>query len=673
MKKILKITLMSDLCAAVGKNYAALIDTDTALDELGLPYIPSKRLKGCLREVAEFVGLAEEKIDSIFGISGNDVSGTLFLTDAKIENYEAFRSEILKEKLPYARVIDIFCSVRSETAIENDTAKDKSLRFIRVVNRLSPTDNKNLNFFAEITFPDEAFDDIAKLCKGLRNIGYHRNRGLGVVKCELKDCITYKNNDLNFDFAKTPDTMCRIDYKILLKSDLMLPGNDANSTLDYIPGTTVLGSLAGKYAGANFEKVFLSNRVRFENLYLVDDGGNKYVPSPRFFGKIKAATDVADKGVKNLIASRNVNDGKIIKPLKKGFVNVTQGYKDVAVKTTYHNSMQGNDKNLYTQDCICAGQTFKGSIIAPYEIMQELAPLLADNEMKFGRSKTAQYATCRIIWKKATLEKNNIKQIATNQTIAFVCESDVILTDENGIFTTELKELKNQLGLGYVADGDLGIETNISAKLITGYNAKWNLKKTQIPAISAGSCIVLDLPEDKEFSEYLYIGEKQNEGFGKIKLYNNVKELKVDNQKREAPISINESNSFLKDKINSIQLDDQIIKKAIDIVEMLDKDKQGNLKKDRNGKFMYRYLNINSSQIGRAMLMCKESKDRNDFNHRINSIKTDSVRNSLNYCFNDYCFKLHGKTNIANDWTKAQKLILTILTLKKYQLKGAGK
>ena len=53
MKKYkLKIELLSDLCVANGGVYNSMLDTDVCSDAYGLPYIPGKRIKGCLRECA---------------------------------------------------------------------------------------------------------------------------------------------------------------------------------------------------------------------------------------------------------------------------------------------------------------------------------------------------------------------------------------------------------------------------------------------------------------------------------------------------------------------------------------------------------------------------------------------------------------------------------------------
>lgn len=51
----IKIELMSDLCAGSGYSFAGVIDSDVSYDEYGLPFLPARRLKGCMREAAELV------------------------------------------------------------------------------------------------------------------------------------------------------------------------------------------------------------------------------------------------------------------------------------------------------------------------------------------------------------------------------------------------------------------------------------------------------------------------------------------------------------------------------------------------------------------------------------------------------------------------------------------
>lgn len=48
----IKIELLSDLCTCSGETYNSMVDMDVVYDENGIPYIPAKRLKGCIRESA---------------------------------------------------------------------------------------------------------------------------------------------------------------------------------------------------------------------------------------------------------------------------------------------------------------------------------------------------------------------------------------------------------------------------------------------------------------------------------------------------------------------------------------------------------------------------------------------------------------------------------------------
>ena len=48
----LTIKLLSDSCTCSGETYNSMVDMDVVYDENGLPYIPAKRIKGCIREAA---------------------------------------------------------------------------------------------------------------------------------------------------------------------------------------------------------------------------------------------------------------------------------------------------------------------------------------------------------------------------------------------------------------------------------------------------------------------------------------------------------------------------------------------------------------------------------------------------------------------------------------------
>ena len=49
----IQIELLSSTLIGSGSGFGATIDADVMLDECGVPYIPVKRIKGCLKDAAE--------------------------------------------------------------------------------------------------------------------------------------------------------------------------------------------------------------------------------------------------------------------------------------------------------------------------------------------------------------------------------------------------------------------------------------------------------------------------------------------------------------------------------------------------------------------------------------------------------------------------------------------
>lgn len=66
---VIRITLHSDLCAGNGESRGNAVDTDIVLTAAGLPRIPARRLKGCLRAAAgELAALGDEAARSCSAI-----------------------------------------------------------------------------------------------------------------------------------------------------------------------------------------------------------------------------------------------------------------------------------------------------------------------------------------------------------------------------------------------------------------------------------------------------------------------------------------------------------------------------------------------------------------------------------------------------------------------------
>jgi CRISPR/Cas system CSM-associated protein Csm3 (group 7 of RAMP superfamily) len=187
-KFTMQIILLSDTLIGSAEGYGAIIDKDSVFDEVGLPIIPGKRIKGILREQAELFQLFGNSlmdVDILFGKSGltNKITEYLSVSSFVLPDYEANKTYlkylIQKKIISRSEVMEYFTSLRMMTSIDKDgIAADTSLRTFRVL-------NKGLVFTGELHFDpahEKIFENIVSLT---RRIGSMRNRGLGHIQCKL--------------------------------------------------------------------------------------------------------------------------------------------------------------------------------------------------------------------------------------------------------------------------------------------------------------------------------------------------------------------------------------------------------------------------------------------------------------------------------------------------------
>ncbi len=192
----LKLKLLSPTLIGSGEGFGALIDTDIVFDDAGIPFVPSKRIKGCLLDSAtEVKEIFNDLIDfpmdieTTFGKKGDSKSGAVYfsnLTVADYKNNKAWLDYYLKNKkypdiLSRERILETFTEIRQQTAIESGVAKDGSLRTIRVI-------KKGFEFYGDIHIEKESetiLDTLMLACLNFRFMGTKRNRGFGEIHCSL--------------------------------------------------------------------------------------------------------------------------------------------------------------------------------------------------------------------------------------------------------------------------------------------------------------------------------------------------------------------------------------------------------------------------------------------------------------------------------------------------------
>lgn len=640
MSKI-KISLRSDLCAAGGDGFSSIIDTDISYDNYGFPVIGARRLKGCLRDAAKLIDC--RNIDEIFGVSGSSKSGSLKISDAHIKDYNLLKEEVIASGLNAEEVISLFTYTRASTAIENDTAMDNSLRFIRVVKQYSPLTNKETVFEAETDIDEKYKNDLEEICKALRNIGYKRNRGYGAVSCSFEyvkqDHSAFEPKEINGDIAA-------ITYLIRLKDNVMLPAAASDETADYISGSSVMGFFAHEYLRSNpadeaFENIFLKNSVSFSNLYISDESMKEYFPAPVILGKIKG-----EGGAFNIVTYKN-KDGKIIKPVKSGYSCYDSIIKKPLTETVYHHT-RGEEANLYTQTSLCSGQYFRGTIVGNSDYLKVVYDILTHSTLRFGRSKTAQYSTCELVKAEIFSGSAPSKSINAGEQFIILLLSDALIPDEMGGYDISVQGLQNAIGNGIeklVCDkGEAVKRSALRYRVIAGYNSKWNFQKPQIRTIAAGSTLVFRAEENMKIPSRFSIGAKTGEGFGQVMICRpqDFAERSVAVQAKSSS-AIN--NGALVKLINKNKIIEEMRNKAVDFVDSFGKS-------------------INSSQVGRYILMVKQAKDINEFEFKmINNIKSENSRKVISGIVK------HSEAEQYRDscW---REYLITILTLIKYINRG---
>ncbi len=654
-KGVLRITLRSDLCVGSGYSYAGIIDSDICYNENGIPYIPGRRIKGCLKEAGEMIGLPQ--LDQLFGEAGYGRNQGILVGNAYPEGYGEQNRELtqLKScKSPYAeyltqqKVLEQYTRIKAQTEIEREgkTASRNSLRYIRVVNQYTEGScgPKPMCFLADVEFDCDR-EPMEKAVKALRHIGMERNRGLGSVECRLEDiCVSENGKSMVEKRVECKDTqrVC-INYVIRNVQPLMLSSEYNEQTESFISGKSVLGALASAYleregTGSEddaFYDLFLNGKTIFTNLTMCKAETvsgeliyRHYEPVPLFINRLKKT-----KKIVNLAGQRDGTEGDDYNPergnqpqkLNGKFITFLSD-KKVAVSEpdtslVYHHSRKqksrdGKNGVLYTQEVLREDQYFSGSIMTEARYADIICRLLEEKTLRFGKSKSAQYGRCRIVRIKEDAYTYSMSLKAGEKIlVAFV--SDGIFINETG-YTVDYEQVRDllakSLGLSYRAD-TVDETVYMKTRIISGYHTVWNLKKPSVPGIKAGSVFEYTVESDCVIHTE-FAGERNLEGSGRIHIY------------REKDMSY--AMEVYKETAETAEPDKtRDMLKRIFMDSFMDFVRGRALEAERMG--------INASALGRVTLMLSESLEKKegyeasfqDFMKRVGSIKEEKERNRI--------------------------------------------
>ncbi|MDZ4711294.1 MAG: RAMP superfamily CRISPR-associated protein [bacterium] len=219
----MQIKMLSDTLIGSGEGFGATIDTDIIFDNVGIPYIPAKRVKGLLRDSARNINkmfsqsfpkydLPDYKV--LFGDPGKDYSCPIKISDFYIHEYDAnykwldyyLKQAAYENFLSKDLTVDYFTNIRKSTTVDDKgIAKKHSLRTYRVLSK-DPVFTGKLNVEIDSEGDTQKFEKLLVFaCQNLKSMGTKRNRGLGEIECKL-----YKDNkDLNESIFKELEEECK--------------------------------------------------------------------------------------------------------------------------------------------------------------------------------------------------------------------------------------------------------------------------------------------------------------------------------------------------------------------------------------------------------------------------------------------------------------------------------
>lgn len=530
------IKLLSDLCTCSGETYNSVVDMDVVYDENGIPYIPAKRIKGCIREAAlemkEMGFISEAQYESVFGKEGNTKS-KLILSSAYIQDYENI-VESLKyfhknELVSQQNVLEQYTSTRTQTAVDLETgvADENSLRTIRVV-------NKGLVFEAECELKmNEADRKVVEQAVSLvKHMGVSRTRGLGLVEMKLEDGKKKKAEHVLFKKDQLSDKN-KIGYKIHLKSPMICKsakGNQAD-TENYIAGSKVLGLLAGALK-EKYSTVLDGGELIVSNAYIMNKG-QRCLPGKISLQKVKDQRYDSDGKMVILDMQYEPDTGdRQMTPANLDFVDKDGVVADVITEISYHHQRpvdksigratgEEDGSSFYQMASISAGQDFYGYIYANKVQAEALMDAMAGTgNVRMGYGKSSEFGAVDFVFE--TVEKIQKETVILHDAVITLA-SDIILYNENGVPTTEIGALKRYLE-NMTETFDLEItHPFLNFVTIGGFNVSWNRRKPIFNALGKGSTFRLHSERgfDAGRLRHEFIGERVSEGYGEIQ----VKEL----------------------------------------------------------------------------------------------------------------------------------------------------
>lgn len=475
-------------------------------------------------------------------------------------------------------------------------------------------------------------------------------------------------------FLKTMNYDKRIRLAIRLKSPVLMtdvPG-DQNlvETKLYLTGSSIMGIFANKYiekkngiADDFFYKSFLCGGLTFTDAFKeIDDGNGGSVPAyilPLSVQKKKhdESGDCVEYFIEPEESEKQENDGmkNKFRPVG-GFGNINNGsVRTVRVGSgiSFHGAINNGkrDNDIFNYEWIAPFQSFISYVVGSegylkvfLDFVNEICQPSAGSEKRtlnvyIGRSRTAEYGRIEIV----ISDMENIPATASsggdNELCIMTLLSDTIIYNEDGFSTTDVDDLKKAIGPKVEIK-----ESAIRKSAVENFIGKWSARKPMENVFLAGSSFLIrcdTLPENYKDMEIYGIGERTNEGFGRVFFNLNARrKLTKKESGRCSAIDIHKTVTGTAKKIIERRIIDSIKDQlAADAIEQANKAD--------NGRVISGSLSSKLREFARGM------KEINDFNDKLGKLRETAKRklddaSTENVSMHDFLRKFGNENHIKD-------------------------
>lgn len=554
----LKIELLSDLCTCSGEIYNSLADIDVVYDRHGLPYIPAKRIKGCIREsyleLVDFGVYDKETMNRIFGEEGQEAAFSI--GNAYIGSYENICKDLeMYEKDPVTHpqnVLNLYTYIRSQTSIDYRTgsAQENTLRNMRVV-------KKGMVFYLDVHFCDKLtkaeIDSFFNAAQMVKHMGVRRTRGLGLVRISRADAC-HSDQTVKLD-ARDFSERNKIPYRIHLKSNLRCKSEEGNQARcrHYISGGQILGLIAGAMEREEFLKLTNNHDKGHEfivsNAY-IECEGKRCIPVPVSFQKVKDQTfdDNGEMEVYDMLLNPKVKDQ--MTPSGIEFMTEEHAVKSVCTTFSYHHK-RPEDKSIghasgldgssfYQLESLNRDQTFCGYFMADKLQAESLLKALKNKKsFRLGSGKNAEFGEIEFyVDENISLPDSTEGGQNIEKDFALYLDSAVILYNKNGMLTADINDFMDYLASVLKCDDLECRGCFLKYETVGGYNVTWGRQKPVFTALGKGTVCRLHSDRGADISKLngYFLGERVSEGYGEIHTSSVLQEKTVIREEKVNPV-----------------------------------------------------------------------------------------------------------------------------------------